>query len=168
MDVKTVFIFKTLLGNNVENNFESAEDLKKFIKNFDFTKRYSVNGVPVSSNFEIGVFPPVFKIGYRFETNINGYNFKSEPVWTPDLWIAKSIQVSYVKNTDLVSYKMMIPYISKNNYKEHFLTVPKTANFYFVDKENLKQMYPVVDQKDSEINKIISRAITEQQLIKEH
>lgn len=160
MEVKTVFLFKTLLGYNVENEFLNPQDLKKHIKSFDFTKRYSLKGNPVASNFNISDFPPVFKVGYYFTLNMKGYDFKTDKFWTPDLWVAKSVNVEPLNGSDMIYYRMQIPYISKNNYKEHSFALRKDlGNLCFVDKDNLKQLYPVAQEGKTEIDKIIEQAL---------
>lgn len=167
MEVKTVFLFKPFLGNCVKNEFSNLQDLKKYIKSFDFTKKYSLKGNPVSSNFDIFDFPPVFRVGYYCKININGYDLKTDMFWTPELWVAKSVEVKPTKDPDVLYYQMQIPYRRKNNYEEYSFALRRDfGNFCFVDKDNLKQLYPVAQEEKTEIDKIIEQALKSAKEIK--
>ena len=148
MEVKPLFVFRTTLYNIVEKEFFSAEDTKKFIKNFDFNKLYTPHGLPFSDGRLIDV--PVFKLGIRFSFMFDSILFKSLVEWGPDIYVGDSFKIKdYKFDKNKLIYTINIPKyetnenISQRRKEEYSVVLDKKIKPIIVNTNKLRQIYPV-------------------------
>lgn len=166
METKSLVVFETDLLNTVYREFYDAEQLKEFIKNFNFTKLYTKNGKVIGINPSLNNCPPVFRLGTRFIFDVDGYNLKSEPLWGPRIWIGRSANMRS-KQAQHSYYEIEVPFMRRNHYEKHSVVINNDEDLIVFKQNNLEQVYPSVNSGKSKLDEYLDFVLNRKFVIKE-
>lgn len=166
MDIKTVLVFEADLLNTVHREFYDDQQLKDFVKKFNFTKLYTKEGKEAGINSSLNNCPPVFRLGTRFVFDIDGHAFKSETLWGPQIWLGRSAN-RRSKSTNHSYYEIEVPFLRRNHYEKHSVVINNEEDLIVVKQNNLEQVYPPVNSGKSKFDEYLEFVRNQKFAIKE-
>lgn len=160
MHVRKLFVFKTPFYSPKYKEFYSIEELREFLKGFDFMKPHTV------SNFSTGL--PEFQVGVKVLFGIDGEIVQSEVYWGPRFIVGRGVSVEDKKIYALVP--MDKASISKNGLVEReykFVKLPNGTVDAVIDLRNMYQLWPKCHKRTkTEFDKFISFILRKQYRIR--